>query len=218
MDIPQLVYSFTCRFIFEFLVFVYYKSGYHEHSYKGVFIDICFHFSLIKNIGMEQPVYMIWNCPGIPPKVGENSTFSTSLVTLVTVSHLNISHSNRYVVVSCLEKTMATYSSTFAWKIPWTEEPGRLQSMALRRIRLDWVTSLSLFCIGEGNGNPLQCSSLETPRDGGAWWAVICGVEQSRIQLKQLSSSSSSILLWVHKKLVELINESCRISGYMINI
>ena len=50
----------------------------------------------------------------------------------------------------------------------------------------------SFSCIGEGNGNPLQCYCLENPRDGGAWWAAVCGVTQSRIQLKQLSSSSSS--------------------------
>ena len=49
----------------------------------------------------------------------------------------------------------------------------------------------SLSCIGEGNGNPLQCSCLENPRDGGAWWAAIYGVAQSQTQLKQLSSSSS---------------------------
>ena len=49
----------------------------------------------------------------------------------------------------------------------------------------------SLSCIGEGNGNPLQCSCLETPRDGGAWWASVYGVAQSRTRLKQLSSSSS---------------------------
>ena len=47
-------------------------------------------------------------------------------------------------------------------------------------------------CIGEGNGNPLQCSGLENPRDGGAWWAAVYGVTQSRTQLKGLSSSSSS--------------------------
>ena len=50
----------------------------------------------------------------------------------------------------------------------------------------------SLSCIGEGNGNPLQCSCLENPRDGGAWWAAIYGVAQSRTRLKQFSSSSSS--------------------------
>ena len=47
----------------------------------------------------------------------------------------------------------------------------------------------SLSCIGEGNGNPLQCSCLENPTDGGAWWAAVCGVSQSRTRLKRLSSS-----------------------------
>ena len=49
----------------------------------------------------------------------------------------------------------------------------------------------SLPCIGEGNGNPLQCSCLENPRDGGAWWAAVYGVAQSRTRLNRLSSSSS---------------------------
>ena len=48
----------------------------------------------------------------------------------------------------------------------------------------------SLSCIGEGNGNPLQCSCLENPKDGGAWWAAVYGVTQSWIRLKQLSSST----------------------------
>ena len=50
----------------------------------------------------------------------------------------------------------------------------------------------SLSCSGEGNGNPLQCSCLENPREGGAWWAAVYGVEQSQTPLKRLSSSSSS--------------------------
>ena len=88
---------------------------------------------------------------------------------------------------------MAPHSSTLAWKIPWMEEPGRLQSMGSLRVEHDSVTSLSLSCIGEGNGNPLQCSCLENPRDGGAWWAAVYGVAQSRTRLKGLSSSSSDI-------------------------
>ena len=51
----------------------------------------------------------------------------------------------------------------------------------------------SLSCIGEGNGNPLQCSCLENPRDGGAWWAAVYGVTQSQTRLKRLSSSSSRV-------------------------
>ena len=52
----------------------------------------------------------------------------------------------------------------------------------------------SLSCVGEGNGNPLQCSCLENPRDWGAWWAAVYGVAQSRTRLKRLSSSSSIII------------------------
>ena len=49
----------------------------------------------------------------------------------------------------------------------------------------------SLSCFGEGNGNPLQCPCLENPGDGGAWWAAVYGVAQSRTRLKQLSGSST---------------------------
>ena len=70
---------------------------------------------------------------------------------------------------------MAPHSSTLAWKIPWTEEPGALQSMG--SLKSDMTERLhfhfSLSCIREGNGNPLQCSCLENPRDGGAWWAAV---------------------------------------------
>ena len=63
--------------------------------------------------------------------------------------------------------------------------------------RLHFDFSLSL--IGEGNGNPLQYSCLENPRDGGAWWAAVCGVAQSRTLLRQLSSSSSNLQggIWI---------------------
>ena len=63
---------------------------------------------------------------------------------------------------------MAPHSSTLAWRIPWTEEPGGLQSMG--SLESDTTEQLhfhfSLSCTGEGNGNPLQCSCLENPRDG----------------------------------------------------
>ena len=85
------------------------------------------------------------------------------------------------------EKAMAPHSSTLAWQIPWTEEPGRLQSMG--SLRTEWLHfHFLLSCIGEGNGNPLQCSCLENPRNGRAWWAAVSGVAQSRIRLKRLSS------------------------------
>ena len=71
---------------------------------------------------------------------------------------------------------MAPHSSTFVWKIPWTEEPmGSLESDTTERIHFHF----SLSCTGEGNGNPLQCSFLENPRDGGAWWAAVHGVAES---------------------------------------
>ena len=87
---------------------------------------------------------------------------------------------------------MAPHSSTLAWKIPWTEEPGGLQSMGLWRVGHDSATSLSLFIFMHWRRNPLQCSCLENPGDGGAWWAAVYGVAQSGTRLKRLSSSSSS--------------------------
>ena len=114
--------------------------------------------------------------------------------------HTSVWTSNRYTLIlyymNQSEKAMATHSSTLAWKIPWTEEPGRLQSMGSEES--DTTEQLHfhspLPCIGEGNGNPLQCSCLENPRDGRAWWAAVYGVAQSQIWLKQLSSSS----IWIN--------------------
>ena len=73
---------------------------------------------------------------------------------------------------------------------PW----GHEESDTTERLHFHF----SLSCIGEGNGNPLQCSCLENPRDRGAWWAAVYGVAQSQTPLKQLSSSSSkySSLIW----------------------
>ena len=67
---------------------------------------------------------------------------------------------------------------------PW----GREESDMAERLHFHF----SLSCIGEGNGNPLQCSCLENPRDEGAWWAAVYGITQSQTRLKRLSSSSSS--------------------------
>ena len=73
---------------------------------------------------------------------------------------------------------------------PW----GRKDSDMTERLHFHF----SLSCIGEGNGNPLQCSCLEKPRDRGAWWAAVYGVAQSRTRLKRLSSSSSSSIRGTH--------------------
>ena len=92
-----------------------------------------------------------------------------------------------------LEKTMATHPSTLAWKIPWMEEPGRLQSMESLRVGHNRATSLSLSCIGGGDGNPLQCSCLENPREGGAWWAAIYGVARVRHNWSDLAAAACII-------------------------
>ena len=79
--------------------------------------------------------------------------------------------------------------------------------------REEWDTTerlllhFSLSCIGEGNGNPLQCSCLENPRDGEAWWAAVYGVAQSWTRLKRLSSSSCGI--W---SLVAALRLSCSVT------
>ena len=78
------------------------------------------------------------------------------------------------------------------------EGPGGLQSMGSLGVTHDWALHFhfSPSCIGEGNGNPLQCSCLENPMDGGAWWAAVYGVTQSRTRLERLSSSSNSPYPW----------------------
>ena len=90
---------------------------------------------------------------------------------------------------------MAPHSSTLAWKIPWTEEPGRLQSMGLLRVGHDSATSLSLFTFmhwrRKWQPNPVFLPGESQGR--GAWWAAIYGVTQSRTQLKRLSSSRQHI-------------------------
>ena len=79
---------------------------------------------------------------------------------------------------------------------PW----GRKESDTTERLHFHF----SLSCIGEGNGNPLQYSCLETPRDGGAWWAAVYGVAQSRTRLKRLSSRFvfCFIEVWFHFSLM----------------
>ena len=74
---------------------------------------------------------------------------------------------------------------------PW----GHEESDTTGRLHFHFLLS----CIGEGNGNPLQCSCLDNPRNGGAWWAAVSGVIQSRTRMKRLSSSSSSRILGYRK-------------------
>ena len=88
---------------------------------------------------------------------------------------------------------MAPHSSTLAWKIPWTEEPGgAVHAVAKSRTQLSAFTFTFHFHALEKEMATHLCSCLENPRDGGAWWVAIYGVAQSRTRLKQLRSSSSS--------------------------
>ena len=84
---------------------------------------------------------------------------------------------------------MATHSSVLAWRIPRTEEPGRLQPMGLLRVRHNWATSLSLFTFmhWRRNGNPLQYSCLDNSMSRGTWQAAVHEAAKSWIQSPNLS-------------------------------
>ena len=89
---------------------------------------------------------------------------------------------------------MAPHSSTLAWKIPWMEEPGGLQSMGSLRVGHDWMTSLSLFTFMHWR-RKWQPTPVFLPGESqgwGAWWAAVYGVAQNQTRLKQLSSSKDS--------------------------
>ena len=104
------------------------------------------------------------------------------------------------------EKAESTHSSTLACKVPWAEEPGRLQSM-----RVHFHSSLS--CIGEGHSNPLLAGESQ---GRGAWWAAVYGVRQSRTRLKRLSSSSRACSVQIalsSRYLLEIISSNCLISS-----
>jgi len=97
-----------------------------------------------------------------------------------------------------LEKAMAPHSSTLAWKIPWAEEPGGLQSVGSLRVGHDWGLHFhfSLSCIGEGNGNPLQCSCLENPRDGKPGGLTSLGSHRVRHDWSDLAAADSKCFLF----------------------
>ena len=123
-----------------------------------------------------------------------------------------------HCLVSFSEKAMATHPSTLAWKIPWTEEPGRLQSLGSLRAGHDWATSLSLFTFMHWR-RKWQLTPVFLPgesRDGGTWWAAVYGVAQSGTQLKWLSSSSSSPILWLSFFLLTVVSKFgyCELSCY----
>ena len=125
------------------------------------------------------------------------SAYKTCLVDLIlnAFSVCQQYHKLKYFLIlyAFLREGNGTLFQYSCRKIPWMEEPHRLQSMGSLRVGHDWATSLSLFTFmhGEGNGNPLQCFCLENPRDGGAWWAAVYGAVQRWTWLKRLSNSSS---------------------------
>ena len=124
--------------------------------------------------------------PGGRNKKG-NASFPLRSLMLVPPTFLILSHWS-------VETAMAPHSSTLAWKIPWTEERGRLQSMGLLRVGHDWATLLSLFSFMHWR-RKWQPTPVFLPGESqgqGAWWAAVSGVAQSRTRLKRLSSSSSS--------------------------
>ena len=126
--------------------------------------------------------------------------------------HLNLSYvsRNHFLVFSLFSSSGFIQVLIGFWRRQWHPTPVLLPRKSHgRRGLVDcspwgcWESGtterlhfhFSLSCIGEGNGNPLQCSCLENPRDGGAWWAAVYGVAQSRTRLKRLSSSSSNRIL-----------------------
>ena len=109
---------------------------------------------------------------------------------------------------------MAPHSSTLALKIPWTKEPSRLQSVGSLRVRNDGVTSLSLFTFmhwrRKWQPTPVFLPG-ESQGQGGAWWAAIYGVAQSRTRRKRLSGSS--IFIWHVWIYIEHVNLPWLLSG-----
>ena len=125
-------------------------------------------------------------------------SYSWRTIMWIKLFHFSSNSTNKNIFSLCKTlsvKAMAPHSSTLAWKIPWTEKPGRLHAVhgvAKSDLTEQLHFHFSLSCTGEGNGNPLQCSCLENPGDGGAWWPAVYGIAHSRTRLKRLSSRSSS--------------------------
>ena len=140
----------------------------HSHHYIPAFI---WHLTL------QNPLFP--SSRNVFKMVIKKNTMSTDLTFPVST------------VIEGVQKAIAPHSSTLAWKIPWTGELvgcsswGRWGSDTTERLHFHFLLS----CIEEGNGNPLQCSCLEDPRDGGAWRPAVYGVAQSWTRLKRLSSS-----------------------------
>ena len=119
-----------------------------------------------------------------------------------------------------LEKAMAPHFRTLAWKIHGRRSLVGCGPWGHYKLgTTEWLHfHFSLSLIGEQNGNPLQCSCLENPRDGGAWWASVYGVAQSRTRLKRLSSSSSICISEVIDTLPAILIPACASSSPAFHI
>ena len=144
--------------------------------------------------------FRIWNSSARIPSP-PLALFVMMLSKAYLTSHSRMSGLKGYFCLKCIfiscEKAMAPHSITLAWKIPWTKEPCRLQSMGSLRVGHDWATSLSLFTFmrWRRKWQPTPVSLPGESRDGGAWWAAVYGVTQSRTWLKWFSSSSSMVIV-----------------------
>ena len=188
--IPQLLYLFLCWWTLRLLP--------HPGTYKECFYEIGVRASLWTSV-----VVLFGYIPSYrSAHRSHGSSIFNILRTFHVVLHsgctnLNSPNSVRvfpffYILTNISEKAMAPHSSTLGWKIPWTEEPGRLQSKGLLRVGHDWATSLSLFTFMHWR-RQWQPTPVFLPGESQgqeAWLAAIYGVAQSRTRLKWLSSST----------------------------
>ena len=142
----------------------------------------------------------VFLAPKSPGQLQQNS----KLLFFQNLSPKSCAELSSQMITIAIANAMAPHSSTFAWKIPWMEEPGRLQSMGSLRVGHDWATSLSLFTFlhWRRKWQPTPVFLLGESQGWGSWWAAVYGVAQSRTRLKWLSSSIANAAVWYSWKLL----------------
>ena len=140
----------------------------------------------------SHPGFTLW----VPPSPSSLSFFGCIILCHGFIHHLEIMNLKFPSLAYALEKVMAPHSNTLAWKIPWMEEPGRLQSMGSLRVGHDWATSLSFFTFmhWRRKWQPTLVFLPGEPQGQSSLLGTVYGVTQSRTWLTWLSSSSSSSL------------------------
>ena len=139
------------------------KKPFYAHPSRSLFLKIALPWS---SLVAQMVKCLQWGRPGFNPRIGKipwRRKWQPTPVLLPEKFHGR--------------RSLVGYS-------PWGHKESDTTEWLHFHVSLSWI--------GEGNGNPLQCSCLENPRDGGAWWAAVYGVPQSRTRLTRLSSSSSS--------------------------